>query len=429
MAKKAQNQIIWDVVVIGGGPAGMMAAGTAGAEGKRVLLIEKNATLGKKLLITGGGRCNVTNAETDTRKLLEKFSKAGKFLFSAFSQFSTQDALDFFNSLGMKTKVENELRVFPVSNKAQSVWNVLNDYMREGKVAIKTYTAVENFVMAKDGTIESVRIMGDEIKAKTFILATGGKSHPETGSTGDGFGWLKELGHTVIDTAPSLVPVKLSDPWVKDLSGISLPMVRFTITQNGERLPAGRQVHKGKMLFTHFGISGPAVLNMSGEIRERLEYAPVTLMADLLPALDHKQVDTAMLESFQGEINKKFKNISTELLPDKLMQALGILAGIDSETPCHSVSREARLQLVQLLKALPLHVSGLLGLEKAVITSGGIALEEVDFKTMRSRKVPNLYVTGDILNIARPTGGYSLQLCWTTGFVAGQHASNNTPRI
>ena len=413
-----KDSTIWDVVVIGGGPAGMMAAGKAGADGKKVLLLEKNASLGKKLLITGGGRCNVTNAETDTRKLLEKFGPAGKFLFSAFSQFGVSETLEFFNSRGMKTKVENELRVFPASNKAQSVWNVLNDYMREGKVVIKTYTPVENFVMTKDGSIESVRIMGDEIKAKSFILATGGKSHPETGSTGDGFGWLKELGHKVVDIAPSLVPVKLSDPWVKDLSGISLPMVKFYLMQNDYRQSA----HKGKMLFTHFGISGPAVLNMSGEIRERLEYAPVSLIADLLPALDHKQVDTAILESFQGEINKKFKNISSKMLPDKLMQALGVLAGIDPETPCHSIAREARLRLVQLLKALPLHVSGLLGLEKAVITSGGIALEEVDFKTMRSRKVSNLYVTCDILDISRPTGGYSLQLCWTTGFVAGQHA-------
>ncbi len=408
---------IWDVVVIGGGPAGMMAAGTAGINGKKVLLIEKNATLGKKLLITGGGRCNVTNAETDTRKLLEKFDKSGKFLFSAFSQFDTTKALEFFNSRGMATKVENELRVFPVSDKAQSVWNVLSDYMREGKVTIKTYTAVENFVMDKNGKIEAVRIMGDEIKAKSFVIATGGKSHPETGSTGDGFGWLKTLGHTVIDSAPSLVPVKISEPWVKELSGISLPMVKFSLMQNNYK----QSTHKGKILFTHFGISGPAVLNMSGEIRERLEYAPVALVADLLPALDHKQVDTAILESFKGEINKKFKNISTELVPNALMQTLGVLAGIDPETPCHSVSRENRLTLVQLIKALPMHVSGLLGTEKAVITSGGIALEEVDFKTMRSRKIPNLFVTGDILNIARPTGGYSLQLCWTTGFVAGKN--------
>lgn len=422
MAEYMENKgsTIWDVVVIGGGPAGMMAAGKAGASGAKVLLIEKNASLGKKLLITGGGRCNVTNAETDTRKLLEKFGDDGKFLFSAFSQFGVPETLKFFNSRGMATKVENELRVFPVSNKSQSVWNVLNDYMREGKVAIKTHTTVENFVMATDGSISAVRIMGDEIKAKSFILATGGKSHPETGSTGDGFGWLKTLGHTVIDTAPSLVPVKLSDPWIKNMAGLSLPMVKFSLIQDEKR----QSVRTGKLLFTHVGISGPGILNISNEIRELLEYGTVTIMADLLPSLDHKQIDTMILEAFQGEINKKFKNISSELLPDKLMQTLGELAGIDPETPCHSISREARLKLVQLIKALPLHVSGLLGVEKAIITSGGIALEEIDFKTMRSRKIPNLYVTGDILNIARPTGGYSLQLCWTTGFVAGKNASN-----
>lgn len=424
MKEAVKDSTIWDVVVIGGGPAGMMAAGKAGASGARVLLLEKNASLGKKLLITGGGRCNVTNAETDTRKLLEKFGDNGKFLFSAFSQFGVTETLEFFNSRGMATKVENELRVFPVSNKAQSVWNVLNDYLREGKVAIKTHTAVENFVMAPSGSISAVRIMGDEIKAKSFIIATGGKSHPETGSTGDGFGWLKTLGHTVIDTAPSLVPVKLSDPWIKNLSGISLPMVKFSLMQNDIK----QSTHKGKLLFTHVGVSGPGILNISNEIRELLEYGTVTIIADLLPTLDHKQIDTMILEAFKGEINKKFKNISlagqaSELLPDKLTQTLGTLAGIDSETPCHSIARESRLKLVQLIKTLPLHVSGLLGLEKSVVTSGGIALEEIDFKTMRSRKISNLYVTGDILNIARPTGGYSLQLCWTTGFVAGKNAN------
>ena len=195
-------------------------------------------------------------------------------------------------------------------------------------------------------------------------------------------------------------------------------MGRFTILQNGIR----QSVRKGKLLFTHVGVSGPGILNISNEIRELLEYGEVTIMADLLTDLDHRQVDTAILESFKGEINKKFKNINSELIPSALLQTVGKLADIDPETPCHSVSREARLKLVQLLKALPLHVSGLLGLEKAVITSGGIALEEVDFKTMRSRKIPNLYLTGDILNINRPTGGYSFQMCWTTGFVAGKNA-------
>lgn len=417
MTKTSKNQEVWDVVVIGGGPSGMMAAGTAAANGKRVLLLEKNPTLGKKLLITGGGRCNVTNAQTDTRKLLEKFGDAGKFLFSAFSQWAVQDTLDFFNTRGMETKIENELRVFPVSNKSQSVWDVLHDYMIEGAVEVQTNSPVEGFVVTKN-KIRAVKVKGKEIQASSFILATGGKSRPETGSTGDGFAWLRDAGHTVIDTAPSLVPLALSDKWVKQLAGVSLPLVRFTLMQDNVR----RNVHKGKLLFTHVGVSGPGILNISNEVRELMEYGSVTIVADLLTSLDHKQVDTAILESFKGEINKKFKNISSDLIPAALMQTLGVLAGIDPETPCHSVSREDRLKLVQLLKALPLRVSGLLGLEKAVITSGGISLEEVDFKTMLSRKISNLYVTGDILNISRPTGGYSLQLCWTTGVVAGRNA-------
>lgn len=414
------NQYVWDVVVIGGGPAGMMAAGTAAQSGARVILIEKNPNLGTKLLISGGGRCNLANAEMDTRKLLEKYGVAGKFLFSAFSQWGVQDTLGFFHKHNVPTKIENELRVFPTSDKAQSVLGALDSHMKDNGVAIMTSSPVKNFVMNDDGTISGVCLKsGDIISGKSFILATGGKSRPETGSTGDGFGWLKTLGHTIIDSAPALVPVTLSDPWTKDLKGISLPLVKLALFQNNARQSA----HKGKILFTHFGISGPAVLNMSNEIREYLGYGAVTLVADLLPTLDHKQIDTAILEAFQGEINKKFKNIDTKLLPAVLVQTLGKLVNIDPETPCHSISREARLKLVQLIKALPLHVTGTLGLKKAIITSGGVALEEVDFKTMRSRKIPNLYLTGDILNIVRPTGGYSFQLCWTTGAVAGKHAS------
>lgn len=418
----SHNDKIWDVIVIGGGPSGMMAAGTAGASGAKVLLIEKNSTLGKKLLITGGGRCNVTNAETDTKKLLAKFEKSGKFLFSTFAQWSVAETLEFFHEHGMQTKIENELRVFPVSNKSQSVWNVLNGYMKEGKVSIITGSPVESFIVANKKTLASVRLAnGDIIKGKSFILATGGKSHPETGSTGDGFGWLRSLGHTVIDTAPALVPLKLSDPWIKRLQGVSIPLVRFSVFQNDKR----QAVHKGKILFTHFGVSGPTILNMSTQVQELLEYGTVTLVVDLFPSLDHKRVDATIQNIFKTHSNKIFKNITPEFLPTAVMQILGELAGINMKTPCHSINRQARLRLAQFLKALPLHVSGVLGLEKAVVTSGGIALEEVDFKTMCSRKIKNLYLTGDILNIARPSGGYSLQLCWTTGTVAGRHAVDN----
>ena len=409
----------WDVVVIGGGPSGMMAAGTAASLGARVLLLEKNATLGKKLLITGGGRCNVTNAETDNKKLLAKFGKSGKFLFSAFSQWDVKDTLKFFHDHGMETKIENELRVFPTSNKAQSVWNVLSEYMNDGKVSVLTSSPVIGFVNSNKKIISGVKLAnGDIVHGKKFILATGGKSHPETGSTGDGFEWLRSLGHKVTDTAPSLVPIKLSDPWIKKLQGVTISKVRFSVLQNDKR----QAVHKGKILFTHFGVSGPTILNMSNQVRELLEYGTVVITADFVPNLDHKRTDTAIQNIFKLNRNKIFKNVVTHFLPASIILVLGGLAGIDEKTPCHTISREARLRLVQFLKALPLHVSGVLGVEKAIVTSGGIALEEVDFKTMRSRKITNLYLTGDILNIVRPSGGYSLQLCWTTGAVAGKHA-------
>lgn len=400
----------------------MIAAGTAAAKKAKVILIEKNSTLGKKLLITGGGRCNVTNAETDNKKLLAKLGKAGKFLFSALVQWNVSDTLNFFHKHGMQTKIENELRVFPVSNKSQSVWNVLNGFMKHEKVNIMNSSTVKSFIVANDKkTIVGVKLTNENvINGKSFILATGGKSHPETGSTGDGFSWLNSFGHTIIDATPALVPLKLSDPWIRRLQGVSIPLVRFSILQNDKR----QAVHRGKLLFTHFGVSGPTILNMSGQVRELLEYGTVTIIADLLPALDHKRTDAAVQNIFKTQSNKIFKNITADFLPTAIIQVIGELTGIDPKTPCHSISRQTRLRLVQFLKALPLHVSGTLGLEKAVITSGGIALEEVDFKTMRSRKISNLYLTGDILNIARPSGGYSLQLCWTTGAVAGKHAAS-----
>jgi hypothetical protein len=409
---------IWDVAVIGGGPAGMMAAGRAAELCKRVILIEKNKKLGEKLLITGGGRCNVTNAELDTRTLLAKFKDAEQFLFSAFAQWNVQETLDFFNTRGMDTKIEAEKRVFPVSNKSQSVWDVLVEYMKKGDVTILSNSPVSGFVTEKD-SIKSVTLTnGKEIHAKSFILATGGTSRPETGSTGDGFGWLRTIGHTVTEPTAALVPVAVKDEWVKKLQGISLPTAKLTAFQNGEK----QEVRKGKMLFTHFGISGPAVLNMSSSISELLKYGDVTLELDLLPTHDHAQLNTALQDLFKEETNKKLKNALPKLIPSAFIPAVCELAKVDGETFCNEVSREARMRLIDTLKGLEMHVKGLLGLDKAIIASGGVALNEVDFKTMRSKRYPNLHLIGDVLDIDRPSGGYSLQLCWTTGRVAGEAA-------
>ncbi len=407
---------IYDVVVIGGGPAGMMTAGRAAERGKKVLLLEKNSGLGKKLLITGGGRCNVTNNKLIVRDMVSTYKGSDQFLFSAFSQFDVARALDFFHTRGMETKEENEGRMFPVSDSAQSVWDVLVKYMRENKVGVRSDSAVTDIVV---GETFEIRLRGGEkILAKAVVVATGGLSRPETGSTGDGFTWLKKLGHKIIENDFALVPIALKDVWPKKLGGSVLKDSKLVLFQNGQRQTA----HTGAVLFTHFGISGPTVLKMSKEVGELLKYGEVTIEMDLFPKLDHGALKNKLQELLVAQSNKKLKNVIGKLVPTALGLALFALAKIDPETPNHSVSHEARKALVALLKAVPLHVKNILGADKAVISSGGVDLKEVDFKTMQSRLVPNLYLVGDVLNIDRPTGGYSLQLCWTTGFVAGENA-------
>ncbi len=460
---------MYDLIVIGGGPAGMMAAGRAAERGKKVLLLEKNPGLGKKLLITGGGRCNVTNnpsaslgtsgpstgstslttgslrtsgpsgslgtsGKTEVRTMVSKYKGNDQFLFSAFAQFSVKDALSFFNSRGMATKVENEGRVFPVSDSAKSVFDVLVEYMKEGGVKVQTGAEVtelsidsetKNIVIsAQGGSLPTGQAgaSGGEIKkiiAKVCVLATGGISRPETGSTGEGFLWLKKLGHTIIENDFALVPVALSDAWAKKLGGVTLKDIKLTTFQNGEKQAKAI----GKLLFTHFGVSGPTVLNMSKEIGELLNYGEVVIEIDLFPRFDLGALRKQLQELLTKESNKKIKNVLGKLIPAALASALLKIANVDGETANHSVSTESRKKLVALMKAIPLHVSGLLGADKAIVSSGGVALEEVNFKTMQSRLVPNLYLVGDVLNIDRPSGGYSLQLCWTTGFVAGNSIS------
>jgi predicted Rossmann fold flavoprotein len=415
----AMNKAVYDVAVIGGGPAGMMAAARAAELGSRVILLEKNEGLGKKLLITGGGRCNVTNATYDVRTFLKKYKDSDKFLFSAFSQFDVKNTLEFFNGRGMPTKVEAENRVFPVSDSAQSVWNILVEALKQFKVEVKTNAAVSSFE-SKDGKITAVVLKNKEkIVAKKFILATGGTSRPETGSTGDGFKWLKDLGHTVIPNNEALVPIALKDAWVKKISGNTLKDIKLTTFQNNQK----QEVHKGKLLFTHFGVSGPTVLNMSKDIGELLKYGDVEIRLDLLPALDHGMMNSKLQELFKADDKKKIKNSLGSLIPSALVTPVLEISKIDEEKINNAISREERLRLIEVIKGIPLHVSHLLGADKAVVSSGGVELTEVDFKTMLSKKIENLYLVGDVLNIDRPSGGYSLQLCWTTGFVAGTNSA------
>ncbi len=458
---KESAEKIWDIIVIGGGPAGMMAAGRAAEVAREqkeigaisrdvsILLLEKNSTLGKKLLITGGGRCNVTNAEFDIRTLLAKFKNSDKFLFSAFSQHSVKETLEFFHDHDMPTKVEEGKRVFPESNSAQSVWDVLVNQLKTHKITVRSNAAVAGFIQTKPAQIDAVKLAdGEIIRGRNFILATGGTSHPETGSTGDGYAWLTKIGHKVGQPQAALVPVEVKDSWVKQLSGFSLPTAKITLFQNDAKnggiikIPGKNAVKKGKVLFTHFGLSGPAILNMSSEIGELLKYGEVILSLDLLPALAYDMLNETLIKLFKKESNKMFKNvlsesvksgtgtsISSPLIPAPLIPSVLEKSGIDGDTFCHSISREERLNLVKILKDMRITLTGLLGSDKAIVASGGVALEEIEWKNMRSRLVPNLHIIGDILDINRPSGGYSLQLCWTTGWVAGTAAGTSAVSV
>lgn len=413
-----EHKTMWDVIVIGGGPAGMMAAGKAASRGKSVLLLEKNTELGKKLLITGGGRCNITNNKPDTRSLLAKYKGNDQFLFSAFSQWSVADTLSFFNTRGVATKEENEGRIFPVSNMSQSVYDVLYAYMKEHGVQIHKSSIVSGIKKQKDGdgfliTTKS----GNTVSAHKVILATGGTSRPETGSTGDGFAWLKKLQHTVIENDFALVPISLSDLWTKKLSGVTLSDIKLTTFQNDKK----QDSYKGRLLFTHVGISGPTVLGMSKDVGDLLKYGDVVISLDLFPSKDEAKVKRELQTILVAESNKKLKNVLSLLVPSALVGSLLSLTEIDGDTFCHSVRSEDRTTLSHMIKNIPLHVKSLLGKEKAIVSSGGVPLTEIDTKTMESHIVPGLYLVGDVLNIERPSGGYSLQLCWTTGFVAGNN--------
>jgi predicted Rossmann fold flavoprotein len=418
----------YDVCVVGGGPAGMMAAGRAAELGASVILVEKNDGLGKKLLITGGGRCNVTNAEPDARAFLAKLKGKGKFLHSTFAQHDVEASLKFFNDRGMKTKVENEGRVFPVTDSARSVWDVLVNYMK------KTGVEVVHNVLAKGLHVRDGKVVGLNvglpggaiitIEADSYILATGGSSHPETGSTGEGFEWLKRAGHTVIEADSALVPVKIAEKWVKDLAGVSHQHAKLSIIANGKRTES----RVGRMVFAHFGMSGPLVLSFSKEIREALQYKQPTdtieLSMDLFPDLDPAAMDKHILAVFAEHANKKVKNAIGKLVSPAMADAIIGLAALDPEKEINLVSRDERLRLAKTVKDLRMTPAGFLGADKAIVASGGVKLEEVDFKTMQSRLVSNLYLVGDVLDIDRPSGGYSLQLCWTTGWVAGEAAAN-----
>jgi predicted Rossmann fold flavoprotein len=408
----------FDIAVIGGGPAGMMAAGRAAELGAKVILIEKNETLGKKLLITGKGRCNFTHNEFDLRKFAEKFGRNGRFLYSALAVFGAREVIDFFESRGVKAKVEQGDRIFPEKGNAQDILNVFIKYLAEGKVNILLNAGVSGFKQEK-GKISQILLGDRKISADKYILCTGGKSYPQTGSIGDGYRWAEQLGHIIIPPVPALNPVKTSDGWAKELQGLSLKNISLQLFQNNKK----KDERFGEMLFTHFGVSGPIVMDMSKNIGELLKSGPVKLILDLKPALDFKKLDRRIRRDFQEFKGRMFKNSLKGLLPLSMIPVIIKLSGIGPEKKVDYISREERNKLVHLLKELELTPTGLLGFKWSVVTSGGVALKEVNPDTMGSRKIKNLYFAGEILDLDGPSGGYNLQECWGTGYLAGKSAA------
>lgn len=408
----------YDVIVIGGGASGMMAAGRAGALGKKVLLLEKNALLGEKLKISGGGRCNITNAQEDIHTLLKNYGKAAPFLYSPFSQFSNKDTFTFFESLGLPLVIQARDRAFPHTEKAFDVFRALEKYMKQGSVTIRTETKVSRIL--KEGDMITGVIAGAvTYTAASYIIATGGLSHPETGSTGDGFNWLKALGHSVATPTPTIVPIATKERWGHELSGVSLTFMKITFFVDGVKAFS----KTGKLLFTHFGLSGPLILNAAGKVGDLMHTGTVTARIDAYPDTNHGALEQKIIGIFDANKNKMIKNVIDDIVPHGMSTAMWTLVpSIDPDTKVHSVTKEQRKILVDTLKALPLTIIGLLGYDKAVVADGGIPLTEVDTKTMRSKVLKNLFITGDLLHINRPSGGFSLQLCWTTGFVSGSNA-------
>ncbi|MFA5737088.1 MAG: aminoacetone oxidase family FAD-binding enzyme [Candidatus Paceibacterota bacterium] len=416
MAKKSQKQD-YDVVVVGGGASGLIAAGRAGELGCRVLLLEKNHALGQKLNITGGGRCNITNAIYDQHEFLKVYGSARDFLFSPFSQFGVKDTFSFFEKIGLPLVVEARTRAFPITQKASDVTEALKKYAQNNGVIIKLNSTVSKILIDKKKITGVLFDDNKTINAKAIILATGGLSHPETGSTGDGFRWLKDLGHSVRPPSPDVVPLKVEESWVKELSGLSLSFMKITFYTEGKRAFS----KKGKILFTHFGLSGPLILNNAREVKELLKVGRVTATIDAFPDTDLGSLEKQVIKIFDANKNKSLKNIFKDIAPLGTAEAILSILNLDPEVKINEIKKEQRKEIVKTLKFLPITIVGLMGFDRAVVSDGGVSLIEIDTRSMRSKIWPNLFILGDLLDINRQSGGYSLQLCWTTGFVAAEH--------
>ena len=399
----------FDGIIIGGGPAGMFAAITAAEQGKKVLLLERNDRLGKKLLITGKGRCNVTN-DCSAEDILKNVPRNGKFLFSAMNAFPPQRIMDFFNDNGCELKTERGNRVFPVSDRSQSVLECLQKVMRNKGVTVKTARVKE--LLVENGQVVGVRTDREELRSAWVILATGGVSYPATGSTGDGYAMAKELGHTIVEPQGSLVPLETAGNDCQEMQGLALRNCGVKLLN-----AKGKVLYKdfGELLFTHFGVSGPTVLSASCHLKGE----GCKLVIDLKPALEEAKLNERILRDLEMYQNRAMENALTDLLPRSMIPVVLRRLEIDPAMQANSLTKQKRRAMVELLKAFPVEITGKRPVAEAIITSGGVKTGEIDPKTMESKKIPGLYFAGEIIDCDAYTGGFNLQIAWATAYAAG----------
>lgn len=402
------------VIVIGGGAAGAVAAIFAARNGHRVELFEKNEKIGKKLFITGKGRCNVTNAG-DMDALFDAVKSNPKFLYSAFYSFTNEQAMDFFEELGVRLKVERGNRVFPESDHSSDIIHALKHELEQLGVEIHFCTEVKDVLVEHEKFTGIVLKNGKKVSGDACVVATGGISYASTGSTGDGYRFAEKTGHKVTELYPSLVPMEVKEWYAKELQGLSLRNVRGTILDGKKKL----YDEFGEMLFTHYGVSGPIIISASSVVGKKLQDKELTLQIDLKPALSREQLDQRVLRDFEENKNKQFKNAVDKLFPAKLKPIMIELSGISPEKKVNEISKEERLYFVDLIKNFKMTLTGLRSYNEAIITKGGVSVKDIDPGTMESKKITGLYFAGEVLDLDALTGGFNLQIAWSTGYLAG----------
>lgn len=405
------------VVIIGGGAAGMMAAVFSARNGRDVILLEKNEKLGKKLFITGKGRCNITNS-ADVEDLFSAVISNPKFLYSGFYSFTNEQVIDFFEELGVRTKIERGGRVFPQSDHSSDVIRALEYEMKRLGVQICLNTEIKE-IITSDEHIRGVRTSeGKKLLCDAVIVATGGISYPSTGSTGDGFRFAKACGHKVTELSPSLVPMEVKEWYAKELMGLSLRNISVCVTDGQKKI----YEEFGEMLFTHYGVTGPVILSASSIVGKYLKKRELILHIDLKPALSEEQLDRRVLREFETNHNRKFKNAIDSLFPSKLKPVMIELSGIPEEKKVNEITKEERLRFIHLIKDFSMTLTGLRGYQEAIITKGGVSVKEINPGTMESKILKGLYFAGEVLDLDAVTGGYNLQIAWSTGYLAGTNA-------